>query len=443
MATVEERERARIREISRLIHEAAVPVQVLSFLAWPPEVKERFFARGERELPEVGYPDFEPTPSIELVREARRRIAPVTSIDAYLERQAQSVAQGARMLAVRGTNAFYTLSCELFGEPTDPLRYAPVTSLDMARQIHRAVEEIASVDLSVAPLAEYDADAVARVIEAGVHAHFGDDAPKVEVVDTLSANALATPDRIRVRRGARFTDHAANELLQHEAFVHVATSLNGRAQTDLPSLGDDHPATTRTQEGLAVLAELISGTLELERLRRLADRVVAIQMAIEGASFLEVYRWFVGQCGGDRDQAFENTRRVFRGGVLEGGAPFTKDVVYLLGLLQVSSAIRAAFSAGRADCIPLLFAGKLDVFDVPALAELCSMGLCRMPRYLPPWLSDPRFLLAYLTLSAFRSGLDESALHEAAHRMLAQAPIVRSAPEAAPALAAADHVAAA
>ncbi len=441
MTTAEERERARIREISRLIHEAAMPVQVLSFLAWPPQVKARFFASGERELPEVQYPDFDPAPSIELVREARRRIAPVTPIDALLERHAQSIELGARMLAARETNAFYALSREIFGEPTDPLRYVPVTSLDMAHQIHRVVGELANVDLSVAAPTEHDAESVAQVLEAGVHAHFGDAAPRVEVVDDLSANALATPDRIRVRRGARFTDRAANELLQHEAYVHVATSLNGRAQTDLPSLGDDHPATTRTQEGLAVLAELVSGTLELERLRRLADRVVAIQMAIEGASFLEVYRWFVGQCGGDRDQAFENTRRVFRGGMLGGGAPFTKDLVYLFGLLQTSTAIRAAFAAGRADCIALLFAGKLDVFDVPALAELAAMGLCKLPRYLPPWLSDPRFLLAFLTISTFRGSIDERPLRDAVHRLLAQAPIVRAAPAAAPALAAAEHAA--
>lgn len=408
-----------------------MPVQVLSYVAWAPEVKARFFASGERELPEPRYPEFDPGPSIELIRQARRQIAPVTTIDALLERHAESVEGGARMLAARGTEAFFERSRDLFGEPTDPLRYLPVTSLDLARKIHAAVEEIANVDLHVEALAEHDAVAVAAVLEAGVRAHFGDAAPKIEIVDALSANAVASPDRIRVRRGARFSDRAANELLQHEAFVHVATSLNGRAQPDLPSLGDDHPGTTRTQEGLAVFAELVSGTLELERLRRLADRVVAIQMAIEGAGFLDVYRWFVEQCGGDRDQAFENTRRVFRGGKLEGRAPFTKDVVYLFGLLQTSTAIRAAFSAGRADLIPLLFVGKLDVADVPALAELTAMGMCKMPRFVPPWLSDPRFLLALLTYSTFRSGLDERPLHEAVRRMLEHTPIARAAPAAA------------
>lgn len=423
----DERERARIREISRLLHEAAEPVQVLGAVAWSPEVKARFIAAAERELPTPTYGEFDPEPTIERVREARRRIVAFTAVDAMLDRHARSIELGARMLAARGTVAFYHYSREIFGEPTEPLRFLPVTPLELAGRIHAAVEEIARVDLRVLPPGEHDADAVASVLERGVKAHFGEAAPTVEVVDELSANAVASPDRIRVRRGARFTDRAAQELLQHEAYVHVATSLNGRAQPDLPSLGDDHPATTRTQEGLAVLAELISGTMEIERLRRLADRVVAIQMAIDGASFLDVYRWFLGKTGGDRDQAFENTRRVFRGGVLEGGAPFTKDVVYLFGLLQTSGAIRAAFASGRADLIPLLFVGKLDVTDVPALAELHAAGLCRGPRFVPPWIRDPRFLLAYLTLSTFRAGVDERPLQEAAHRILESAPIVHDA----------------
>jgi hypothetical protein len=125
-----------------------------------------------------------------------------------------------------------------------------------------------------------------------VSLHFAEDAPEVTLVDTLSANALATADRIRIRRDARFTDRDAAQLLNHEAYIHVATSLNGRIQTDLPILGAGHPRTTRTQEGLAVFAEIISGTIELDRLRRLADRVFAIQMAIESADFLQVYHYF-------------------------------------------------------------------------------------------------------------------------------------------------------
>jgi uncharacterized protein (TIGR02421 family) len=246
----------------------------------------------------------------------------------------------------------------------------------------------------------------------------------VTLVDTLSANALATANEIRIRRDARFTDRDAVQLLNHEAYIHVATSLNGRAQTDLPILGAGHPGTTRTQEGLAVFAEIISGAIELDRLRRLADRVFAIQMAIDGADFLEVYGYFLERTG-NTDQSFENARRVFRGGVITGGAPFTKDVVYLFGLLQVSNTIRAIFSAGRSDCLRLLFCGKLDLQDIPALCELTAMGLCQPARYLPPWASDLRSLLAILTYSTFMNKIDQTPMIVVAQKLLETAPIVQ------------------
>jgi uncharacterized protein (TIGR02421 family) len=265
---------------------------------------------------------------------------------------------------------------------------------------------------------------VARDIERAVHVHFGEAAPKVELVDKLSANALATAKSIRIRRDARFTDRDASQLLHHEAYIHCATSLNGQAQTDLPILAAGHPGTTRTQEGLAVFAEIISGSMELDRMRRLADRVFAIQMAIEGADFLEVYRYFLERTA-NPDQAFENARRVFRGGIITGGAPFTKDVVYLFGLLQVSVTIRSAFAAGRSDVLRLFFCGKIDAFDIPALCELYTMGLLRAPRYLPPWISDPRYLLALFTYSTFLHQVDIGRGVEVVEQLLSHAPVVK------------------
>jgi hypothetical protein len=59
-------------------------------------------------------------------------------------------------------------------------------------------------------------------------------------------------------------------------------------------------------------------------------------MAEEGADFLDLYRFFLGR-GSDEENAFDNARRVCRGGLVEGGAPFTKDVCYLDGLLRVTN----------------------------------------------------------------------------------------------------------
>ena len=145
--------------------------------------------------------------------------------------------------------------------------------------------------------------------------------------------------------------------------------------------------------------------MDLDRMRRLADRVIAIQMAIEGADFIEVYRYFIDRTDG-KEQAFESARRVFRGGVLGGGAPFTKDIVYLDGLLRVHNFLRAIVATGRADSLRLLFCGKLDIDDIPVLYELEKLGLCRAPKYLPSWAADVRHLLCHLTYSSFLNGMD-------------------------------------
>lgn len=87
--------------------------------------------------------------------------------------------------------------------------------------------------------------------------------------------------------------------------------------------------------------------------------------------------------------------------------------------------IRASFAAGRADCLSLLFCGKLDLFDIPALCELYAMGLCQPPRFVPPWMSDPRYLLAVLTFNVFTSHINLGPLVEVAKKILERAPLVR------------------
>jgi uncharacterized protein (TIGR02421 family) len=421
---VSDQEKDRIRQVANLLYQASRPIRILRTIAWPTEVKEEFFAKNAQELPQVSYTPIDPTPVLEAVREARRSIVPMSPIDLWLERQANSLEQAARMLAAVGTPAFFEYARQLYGEPTTPLRYFPLTPLELSQSICDTIDQLARIEMDIATPDYHTAEEVAGDIERAVKRHFGEDAPKVELVDKLSANALATSSTINIRRDARFTDRDASQLLHHEAYIHVATSLNGKAQTDLPILAAGHPGTTRTQEGLAVFAEIISGSMELDRMRRLADRVFAIQMAVEGADFLEVYRYFLERVG-DPNQAFENARRVFRGGVITGGAPFTKDVVYLFGLLGVSNAIRAFFAAGRSDCLKLLFCGKLDIMDIPALCQLYEMGLCQAPRYLPPWVSDPRYLLALLTYSTFMNKMDMKPLLVVAQKLLESAPVVK------------------
>lgn len=413
----------RYRQSARILHDVAKPMRVLSALAWPSELRDQFLVDGAQRLPEPTYEPIDPTSVMEAVAAARALLHPGNVVDDWLGREADAIESTARMLTARETPEFFEHSSALYGVPDQPLQFDPATPLELARRVHEALDELHGADL-VAPVVRSRTGAqVAAFIDTEVREHFGDSAPEVLLVDELSANATATTSRIRIRAGAKFTTKDAAQLLNHEAFIHVGTGLNGRRQTDIPILAIGHPGTTRTQEGLAVYSEYVSGTLGLDRLRRLADRIIAVQHVVDGADFIELYRWFLDRTP-NAEQAFESTRRVFRGSPMTGGAPFTKDCTYLSGYLSVTTFIRAAFTAGRADTLALLFAGKLDLFSIPALAELRSQGLVKPARFLPPWASDPGWVLAHLTLNSFLARIDLSAVTTAMADVLEHCPRV-------------------
>ena len=110
--------------------------------------------------------------------------------------------------------------------------------------------------------------------------------------DFLKTNLLAFED-FQDENG-EFDETDVKQLINHEAYIHVATTLNGRAQKDMKILGSNYGSITKTQEGLAVFSELITGSIDVDRMRRISDRVVAIQMSIDGADFIEVYKFFLG-----------------------------------------------------------------------------------------------------------------------------------------------------
>jgi uncharacterized protein (TIGR02421 family) len=384
-----------LRKAIARLDEAAAPIKPLQWLAWPASVRRRFFERDCAELPQVDYPAFDPQPSLDAVQRARLAIgAGDDPVSAWLLRQADAIEASARMLAAASTPAFGRYAATVYGTPTAD--GAGGATLAHARAID-AIHAANRTALDGGPGSDgYDGDALAAVLERAIAATFAGAGPGVAVVDELAAKVLAGPETIRVRRSARFDATEAERLIAHEVGVHALTSLNGRRQSTLPLLARPLPYASTTQEGLAVLAEWLSGHMGLDRLRRLAERVLAVQRALDGADFIEVYRFFRTR-GDDPGQAFDDTRRIFRGGCPRGGSVFTKDIVYLAGLGRVGGFLSEAAAVGRSDLVPLLFAGKLDVADVDALAALTLAGDCRTPRFLPPWAADRTRLLGQLT----------------------------------------------
>jgi len=318
----------------------------------------------------------------------------------WLTRLCDTLTTTAQLMDTRGTSEFFDHSAALYGQPTDLMLDKTTQVLNLARHMDATLDGMDFDQLVVEGYeTQLNADGFAEALREKLLPYFGDDAPNVVVSETVSAKAAASSKRIRVRADASFTDRDVDQLLHHEALVHSATGLNGKLQRDFPILRRGHPGTTEIQEGIAVFAEIITGNMDPRRFRRLSGRVMAIQMAIEGANFKEVFDFFEPREG--REQAYENTRRVFRGGVITGGAPFTKDIVYLNGLLRVHNFIRTAVKLRRSDLIRVLFVGKLDIEDIPALAQLASQKQIVPPKFMPPWASDLRFLVSYMAYSAF------------------------------------------
>lgn len=416
---ISERLAERLKEASAEIHEAQRPIRVLRALTWPDSVERQFFASKGRELPRPSYRDFaDLLPSIERLGVLERRLDGENEVERFLRETCASWATAARMLVATGTKDFYYHSVELYGRPASLSSDRKTTNLDLARHFDQVIAGFAP------PLEDVDKPTVTveeavPVLKARFESFFGREI-RVLIVDGGAANASASAGEIRLKRGARFSARDLRQIEFHEGQVHVATAINGRAQPVTSFIGSPSPRTTSTQEGLAVLTEFLTRSTSLPRLRRLSDRTLAIQMAEDGANFIDLYQFFLGR-GHDEAAAFDCTRRVCRGGLCEGGAPFTKDVCYLDGLLRVTNFLRIALVKGHSQFVRLLFVGKVATQDVPLFDRLRREGLVIEPRFVPPWAQDLSYLTSFMGYAAFLGESDLAAERRRYETQLARA----------------------
>jgi uncharacterized protein (TIGR02421 family) len=400
-----------LRSVSAEILEAQRPLRVLRALAWTDEAERAFFASGARELPRPEYrlaPEL--GPAGERFRALKTALAGGGAIEAFLRETCDAFSTASRMLLAVGTKDFYYHSVELYGRPASLTADRRTTNLDLARHFAQVVDGVVGTARipSAADEETLTAEEVMPMLARRFARFFAGAGIIVEVVDGLASKAAAGVDGVRLQRGARFSQRDLLQLEYHEGHVHVATALNGRAQPVLAFTGYPSPRTTATQEGLAVLTEFLTQSTSLERLRRLSDRTLAIKMAEDGADFCELYRFFLGR-GHDQAAAYDCARRVCRGGLVTGGAPFTKDVCYLDGLLRVTNFLRVALVKGHLHHVPLFFAGKIDVQDVPLFGRLLREGAVVEPKFVPAWARDLSYLTAFMSYSAFLGECDLSA----------------------------------
>lgn len=377
-------------------------IKVLKAIEWPLELEERFLASWRRGSPELPSPPTQPcalADEIATLETLMRQVDRGHPIGHWLFKTAWSYCVAARMLAGIGTHEFTRCSAMLYGRPDFRYRSQDVTNADSAQEMLAITDELVDHRL-LAPVAfDIPAEDFARMLRERIAPVFSHDKVDVVLDPNLPSKATACSKRVTLRATALFSQCDLDQLTEHEAFVHTLTSLNGRHQPNLRVLGLGAPRTTRTQEGLATFSEIITGAIDVARLRRIALRVVMLKRALDGADFIEVFRGFL-EAGQSEVESFRSAGRLFRGGDVRGGVCFTKDGAYLEGVMLVHVFIRKVLQEGRSELLAMLFAGRLTTADVITLAPFRGSGLIAAPRYVPPWARDPQRILATMAFSA-------------------------------------------
>jgi len=424
-----------VAQLAARIVDAQRPIRVLQAVRWDNSIEEQFKKQKGRELPKIdaeyyanvdlGFdPKAKSAEFEEIARDIDRELGEDDAIGQIMMTTALEYRDVVRMLAARGTALFYAYSRKLYGSPKDKFPDGRSTLRDLGHVLYNILTNVDEIALGPLHSRTVTAEECSAQLNERFAQYFGDadgtTAVRVEVDDTILADAAAGSDYVKVRSGAKFSQRDIDILEVHEGWVHVATSLNGQQQAVARWLAKGPPRTTAVQEGLAALLEIFTFRTYPRRARRLNDRVLAVDKAEDGASFLDVYDWFRTECY-DEDECFQNTRRIFRGGLVTGGAPFTKDSCYCKGIVLNYAFIRSAIQHNRVDLVPFLFVGKVAHEDVPILARRVTDGVVKPPRYLPPMFRDLNGLAIWMAYSTFFTQLGGEAIREYYARLFARA----------------------
>ena len=378
-------------------------IRLLESVSWPAATQEQFLAGwriGKLVMPKIEYRKQDMIgvrAELEAVDAACDKNHP---IGRYLHLTCESWRIATRLLDVVGTHRVTAFSARLYGRPVEMLPGDGPTNLEAARHFVDLANELDQELSLYEPEYVLSAEQVQKELQEQIDGFFGTGVVRVELDPNLISKAAAGPTRIRLRTNTGFSEYDRNQLLMHEAFVHTLTGLNGREQPVLGSMARGSPRTTATQEGLATLSEMMSGSMDIERMKRISLRICAIDKAIDGADFIDVFKYFIEMGQSDTD-SFTSAQRIFRGVPTSGGAAFTKDTVYLHGLLSVHTFFRWCLRHRKLSLARELFAGKMALEDVFSFESSYTAGTIAPPKFLPPWIQRANGLAGMLAFSLF------------------------------------------
>jgi len=397
-----------LKETGDVFRVCSKKVKILSTLAWEPRVLEEFFAHQGTELPKPRYQI--DVKMLDEMAESLKSIEPLVRgahpLLHWLARTRESFVQAIELLKSLETPRFHEVSTQMYGNSQTFFYRGKTSNLELANLISgrlavSALEDIQAMDPVLS------AEQFAKRIERRLRNREPEIQVKVEVTDQIVAKVAAGAGRVRIRQDSTFSPMDVISLWNHEIESHCLTAHNGASHPHCNFLGSAGPRTTMTQEGLAVFFEVYGHSMSQTRFLTLCQRTHAVKMVEDGADFLQVYRWYLEISENEKD-AFYQTQRIFRGAPVTGRYPFTKDVVYLSGLLGVYNFLRLAVKNQNRILVESLVCGRMALEDVGTVAWLRKHGLVNPPKYVPEWLDNWEALLSFFSLSAVLESIDLS-----------------------------------
>jgi uncharacterized protein (TIGR02421 family) len=412
----------KVRHLSGQIVEAQRPIRVREAIKWDDAVEQQFVASRSRRLPQVG-PDYyagRPLPFVaadkiseftHIERQILDQLGVDDSIGNILLRNCRQYQQVVRMLEARGTPLFYEISRELYGSPKDTFAGDVTTLRELGLLLYEILSGIPADGLGAVYPKKLSAEEVVERLHHRFSGYFHDNQVHVKLDDGILSDAAAGADYVKIKRGAMFSEREVDLLEVHEGWVHVGSSLNGARQHVASWLAKGPPCTLAIQEGLAAIVEVITFNATPSRTKTLVNRVLACDKAEDGANFLDIFEFYRAEGYAERE-SYQYAQRVFRGGVVSGGAPFTKDICYCKGFVMIYNFLRTAIRFGRPDLIPLLFVGKVTLEDLPILCRKAREGVVDPPLYLPPQFRDLNGLAMWMAYSNFFNRVNLSSIQD-------------------------------
>jgi uncharacterized protein (TIGR02421 family) len=412
----------KIKRLSQRLVEAQRPIRILDSIKWDGSIEEELRKSRFKQIPrlDAGYYagiglGFDPAAKLaelaDIAHDVDASLGATDSLGQLLKTMAEQYMDVVQMLQHRGTRKFWEYSRRLYGSPKDKFFEDVNTISDLGHMMYAILTRIDDAKLGPDYPDDIGAAQVVDTLNARFQGYFGEDEVRARLSDGILADASAGGDSVKIKESSLFSTRDIDILEVHEGWVHVGTTLNGSRQHVAKWLSKGPPRVAATQEGLAVIMEIFTFRTYPRRARQINDRIIGIDKVEDGANILELIEFYRTE-GYTEDDCLKSVKRVFRGGLLEGRAPFTKDIAYCRGFIENYNFMRAAVRSGRAELLPFLFAGKLHVDDVPLLYRKYREGIIDPPRHLPPQFRDLNGIAVWMSFSSFLNQVDLQSIQE-------------------------------